>query len=132
MLNDFLKKSRVDHHCNIQWADMHNSGTFINRKSVSYARFKCKDEYFDKSSNSCKHTLYVSINLDRNPIRLKSFAVHEIGTHLLRYLNEEKQDWGGCADKRRLYRLREKPLRKASAWRFVRDFLAGRLQKDEL
>ena len=72
---------------------MHNSGTFINRKSVSYARFKCKDEYFDKSSNSCKHTLYVSINLDRNPIRLKSFAVHEIGTHLVRRVNEEVQPW---------------------------------------
>eukprot|EP00943_MAST-04B_sp_MAST-4B-sp1_P008527 g8527.t1 len=93
MLNDFLKKSRVDHHCNIQFADMHNSGTFINRKSVSYARFKCKDEYFDKSSSNCKHTLYVSINLNRNPIRLKSFAVHEIGTHLVRRVNEEVQPW---------------------------------------
>ena len=93
VLNDYLKRSRVDHHCNLQWADMHNSGTFINRKSVSYARFKCKDEYFDKSSSNCKHTLYVSVNLARNPVRLHSFAVHEIGTHLVRRVNEEVQPW---------------------------------------
>ena len=93
-LNDYMAKTRVDSYCEIKFADMHNSGTFINRKSVSYARFKCTDEYFDKSNTSAsKHYLYVSTRLPRNPVRLRSFAVHEIGTHLVRRINEEVQPW---------------------------------------
>ena len=95
VLSDYLKKCRVHKHCDIKWANnMPNVGTFMNRKSVSYARFMCKDEYFDKTnSDKCKHILYVSTNINRNPVRLESFANHEIGTHLIRRINEEIQPW---------------------------------------
>ena len=93
-LNDYFVKTRTDSYCCLKWANLHNSATFINRQSVSYARFKVKDEYFDKNNVAAsKHYLYVSTKLPRNPIRLMSLAVHEIGTHLVRRVNEEIQPW---------------------------------------
>ena len=62
------------------------------------ARVRCEDAYFG-GDDDCKHSLLVSDKLlsnegdTVNAIRLVSFAVHEIGTHLVRRTNEEIQPW---------------------------------------
>ena len=98
-LRGYLSSNRLDGGCTVKFSDgLPSIGLFINRPRATMARVRCEDAYFG-GDDDCKHSLLVSDKLlsnegdTVNAIRLVSFAVHEIGTHLVRRTNEEIQPW---------------------------------------
>ena len=98
-LKTYLSANRLDSHCTVKFCDnLPSAGIFINRPKATLARINCDDAYFG-GDEDCKHSLLVSSKLlssketKVSAIRIVSFAVHEIGTHLVRRSNEEIQPW---------------------------------------
>tara|TARA_B110000208_G_scaffold184648_1_gene238770 strand:+ start:148 stop:1221 length:1074 start_codon:yes stop_codon:yes gene_type:complete len=98
-LCEYMTTNRLDSHCTVKFCDdLPSAGIFINRPRATMARIRCEDAYFG-GDDDCKHSLLVSNKLLSSPestvsaLRLVSFAVHEIGTHLVRRSNEEIQPW---------------------------------------
>ena len=93
-LNQYLADTKMDSFCCVKWASLPNSATFVNCRSVSYARFKAKHAYFEEENlDASKHYLFVSKHLERTREGFARLAAHEIGTHLVRRVNEELQPW---------------------------------------
>ena len=99
-LKKYLSSNRLDGNCKIRLeSNLPSAGIFINRPRATLARVRCEKGYFG-GDDDCKHTLLVSKSLLSSrdsgkvtPTRLLTFAVHEIGTHLVRRSNEEIQPW---------------------------------------
>lgn len=98
-LKKYLSSNRLDGHCTVKFCEnLPSAGIFVNRPRATLARINCDDAYFG-GDEDCKHSLLVSDKLlspTNNTVsatRIVSFAVHEIGTHLVRRSNEEIQPW---------------------------------------
>ena len=98
-LRSYLSINRLDSHCTVKFCDnLPSAGIFVNRPRATLARINCDDAYFG-GDEDCKHSLLVSDKLlssaekTVSALRIVSFAVHEIGTHLVRRSNEEIQPW---------------------------------------
>ena len=98
-LRDYLASNHLDSQCTVKFCTgLPSAGIFVNRPKATLARVRCDDAYFD-GDDDCKHSLLVSDRLLSSPqatvtaTRILTFAVHEIGTHLVRRSNEEIQPW---------------------------------------
>ena len=98
-LKKYMSTNHLDNHCTVKFCDgLPSTGIFINRPRATLARIRCEDAFFN-GDEDCKHSLLVSDTLlsssenTVSAIRLVSFAVHEMGTHMVRRINEEVQPW---------------------------------------
>ena len=89
-----MTSNRLDSQCTVEFShNLPSTGVFVNDPNATRARVKCDARYF-QGQDDCKHSLFVSdAILSSGQTRLHLFAVHEIGTHLVRCNNEEIQPW---------------------------------------